>query len=30
MEPGTGVYDVWQYDAEGAVETLEVDQIKIG
>ena len=30
MEPGTGVYDVWQYDAEGAVETLDVDQIKIG
>jgi branched-chain amino acid transport system substrate-binding protein len=30
MEPGTGVYDVWQYDAEGAVETLDVEQIKIG
>ena len=22
MEPGTGVYDTWQYDAEGGVEDL--------
>lgn len=26
----TGYYDVWQYDAEGAVETLDVPQIRIG
>lgn len=29
MEPGEGVYDVWEYDAEGADATLEVDQIKV-
>lgn len=28
-EPGSGVYDVWQYDADGAVESLDVDQIRI-
>ncbi len=29
MEPGTGVYDVWEYDAEGAVQTLPDSQISI-
>ncbi len=29
MEPGEGVYDVWEYDAEGADSTLDVDQIKV-
>ena len=29
MEPGEGVYDVWEYDAEGADSTLEVDQIRV-
>jgi branched-chain amino acid transport system substrate-binding protein len=26
----TGYYDVWQYDADGGVETLDVPQIRIG
>lgn len=31
MEPGTGVYDVWQYSAEGKDENIEgVEQIRIG
>lgn len=30
MEPATGVYDTWQYDAEGAIETIEDGQIAIG
>ncbi|MEI2638606.1 MAG: ABC transporter substrate-binding protein [Microthrixaceae bacterium] len=29
MEPGTGAYDIWEYDAEGKDVTLDVDQIKI-
>ena len=29
QEPGGGAYEVWQYDADGAVETLDVPQIKI-
>jgi len=29
QEPGGGAYEVWQYDAEGKVETLKVPQIKI-
>lgn len=29
MEPGSGAYEIWQYDAEGKVETLKVPQIKV-
>ena len=29
MEPGTGAYDVWEYDKTGKDVTLDVDQIKI-
>ena len=29
MEPGTGVYDVWAYGADGADSTLDVPQIEI-
>lgn len=29
MEPGTGVYDVWEYSKEGKDETLDVPQIKV-
>jgi ABC-type branched-subunit amino acid transport system substrate-binding protein len=29
QEPGGGAYEVWQYDADGKVETLKVPQIKI-
>jgi branched-chain amino acid transport system substrate-binding protein len=29
MEPGTGVYDVWAYNADGTYDNLEVEQISI-
>lgn len=29
MEPGTGVYDVWQYADDASVETIEGEQITI-
>ena len=30
MEPGTGVYDVWEYDADGVDATIEGEEIRIG
>jgi branched-chain amino acid transport system substrate-binding protein len=30
MEPGTGVYDTWEYDAEGVDTTIEGGQIPVG
>ena len=29
MEPGTGVYDVWAYNADGTNSNLDVPQIEI-